>query len=311
MLAHATLLRLPYYWDEAGYYIPAAYDLFRTGSPIPFSTLTNAHPPGLSLYLAAAWKLFGFSPLTTRVGMCFATAIALAAVFRLAADHLRSQTAAAATVLLTATYPVWFAQSTLAHADVLAAAGTLWGLAFALSPKATQKRLWAAAACFTLAALSKEIAIGTPLALAAWRAAVSLRKPRVPVRDLLQTVGPLCAPVLPLAVWFGYHRWRTGFVFGNPEYLRYNAGATLTPERFLFALGHRLLHLSAHLNLFVPVALALGSLSLPPLADRRRLQASTRAQIFVVIAANAVLFSSWAVRCSRVTCCPCTRLFCC
>ncbi len=34
-LAHLTLLRLPYYWDEAGYYIPAAYDFFRTGDVIP------------------------------------------------------------------------------------------------------------------------------------------------------------------------------------------------------------------------------------------------------------------------------------
>ena len=30
--SHFTLLRLPYYWDEAGYYIPAAWDFFRTGS---------------------------------------------------------------------------------------------------------------------------------------------------------------------------------------------------------------------------------------------------------------------------------------
>jgi hypothetical protein len=38
-LTHFTLLRLPYYWDEAGYYIPAAWDFFRTGSLIP----TDAH----------------------------------------------------------------------------------------------------------------------------------------------------------------------------------------------------------------------------------------------------------------------------
>jgi len=25
---HAPLLQLPYFWDEAGYYIPAARDLF-------------------------------------------------------------------------------------------------------------------------------------------------------------------------------------------------------------------------------------------------------------------------------------------
>jgi len=50
MLLHAPLLRLPYFWDEAGYYVPAARDLFLTGSLIPHSTLSNAHPP-----LVMAW----------------------------------------------------------------------------------------------------------------------------------------------------------------------------------------------------------------------------------------------------------------
>ncbi|HTW62250.1 MAG TPA: hypothetical protein VMD55_10625, partial [Terracidiphilus sp.] len=40
--SHFSLLRLPYYWDEAGYYIPAAWDFFRTGSLIPLTTLNNA-----------------------------------------------------------------------------------------------------------------------------------------------------------------------------------------------------------------------------------------------------------------------------
>ncbi len=56
--SHFTLLRLPYYWDEAGYYIPAAWDFFRTGSLIPITTLTNAHPPLESIYLALWWKVF-------------------------------------------------------------------------------------------------------------------------------------------------------------------------------------------------------------------------------------------------------------
>ena len=38
MLLHAPLLRLPYFWDEAGYYVPAARDLFLTGTLIPQST---------------------------------------------------------------------------------------------------------------------------------------------------------------------------------------------------------------------------------------------------------------------------------
>ena len=28
-LLHAPLLRLPYFWDEAGYYVPAAHDLLQ------------------------------------------------------------------------------------------------------------------------------------------------------------------------------------------------------------------------------------------------------------------------------------------
>ena len=37
--------------------------------------------------------------------------------------------------------------------------------------------------------------------------------------------------------WYAYHYAKTGFLFGNPEYLRYNAEATLTPLRILAAFG--------------------------------------------------------------------------
>ena len=165
LLSHWTLLRLPYYWDEAGYYIPAAWDFFRTGSLIPISTLTNAHPPLPSVYLALAWKLFGFSPLTTRVATLAVAALGLTAVWRLALQLTGSRAIAAWTLLLTALYPIWFAQSSLAHADIYAAACTLWGLVYALPSRG--KKLWAAALCFAAAALAKETSIAVPLALAA------------------------------------------------------------------------------------------------------------------------------------------------
>src|SRR5215471_9457756 len=56
--AHASLLRLPYFWDEAGYYIPAARDLLG-GSLIPHCTPSNAHPPLVMAWLALAWKILG------------------------------------------------------------------------------------------------------------------------------------------------------------------------------------------------------------------------------------------------------------
>ena len=59
--------------------------------------------------------------------------LSLLAVFRLARSQLNLP-AAIATALLTAIYPVWVAQSTLAHADIFAAAFTLWGLALYLEP---------------------------------------------------------------------------------------------------------------------------------------------------------------------------------
>ena len=102
-LAHLTLLRLPYYWDEAGYYIPAAWDFFRTGDVIPSSTLANAHPPLPSLYLALWWQS-GFTPAVTRTAMCLVTAIALLAVYRLALLLNGRTRVAVATTLLTALY---------------------------------------------------------------------------------------------------------------------------------------------------------------------------------------------------------------
>ena len=133
-LTHWTLLRLPYYWDEAGYYIPAAYDFLRTGSLIPFSTLSNAHPPLPSLYLALWWKTSGYFPYVTRIAMCLVAAIALLGVYQLVAEITKKWLLAAAATTLTLLYPVWFAQSTLAHADLFAAAATLWALCFYFAP---------------------------------------------------------------------------------------------------------------------------------------------------------------------------------
>ena len=55
------------------------------------------------------------------------------------------------TVVLTGLYPIWFAQSSLAHADIFAAACTLWGLVYALPDR--DRKPWAAALWFSAAAL--------------------------------------------------------------------------------------------------------------------------------------------------------------
>ena len=134
VVLHLTLIELPYYWDEAGYFIPAARDIYLDGSFIPHSTLSNAHPPLVMAYLALAWKLFGFHIAVARVGVLAVSAFALTGLFRLA-ERLQNARVAVATVLCTAVYPVFFAQSSLAHLDMMVAALTIWALVFYFPPR--------------------------------------------------------------------------------------------------------------------------------------------------------------------------------
>ncbi len=162
---HISLLRLPYFWDEAGYFIPAARDLLLRGDLIPQSTLSNAHPPLVMIWLAAVWRLFGYSVVATRMAMLAVAALALAGVYRLARTVANAEVALGTTAC-TLLYPVFFAQSTMANLDMAAAALTLWGLLFYL-----RRRRLAAILLFALAALAKETAILTPVVLAAWETA--------------------------------------------------------------------------------------------------------------------------------------------
>jgi 4-amino-4-deoxy-L-arabinose transferase-like glycosyltransferase len=290
--SHFTLLRLPYYWDEAGYYIPAAWDFFRTGSLIPITTLTNAHPPLPSVYLALWWKLSGFYPEVTREAVLMVAALGLLAVWRLAMRLVGVPAVAIWTVILTALYPIWFAQSTLAHADIFAAACTLWGLVYALPDH--DRKPWAAALWFAAAALCKETAIVVPLALAFVSLLASFQAlPRTRFR-LVREAAWLAGCILPLAGWYAWHYHKTGFLFGNPEFLRYNAQANLEPLRLLAAFGHRVLHLTAHMNLFVPVLMTFSALLLNPrpgAQGRTRIGASALWCILYLLVVNAVFFS--------------------
>ena len=297
--SHFTLLRVPYYWDEAGYYIPAAWDFFRTGSLIPITTLTNAHPPLPSIYLALWWKISGFIPEVTREAVLLVASLGLLGVWRLAMRLVGVASVAFWTVALTAIYPIWFAQSTLAHADIFAAACTLWGLVFALPSKDREwdQKNWCAALWFGAAALCKETSIAIPLTLAAFALVESFRvEPRARRLRLWREAAWLASCVLPLACWYGWHYLKTGFLFGNPEFLRYNAQATIDPLRILAAFGHRVLHLTAHMNLFVPTLMTIAALLLDPRPDadgreRAAIGVPALRRILALLLVNAVVFS--------------------
>src|SRR6202043_2296444 len=103
-LLHAPLFGLPYFWDEAGYYVPAARDLLATGSLIPHSTVSNAHPPLVMAWLAFWWKVVGYAPVVTRTAMLVLAAFSLVGVFRLA-ERVANTNVAIASTLCTALYP--------------------------------------------------------------------------------------------------------------------------------------------------------------------------------------------------------------
>ena len=61
----------------------------------------------------------------------------------------------------------------------------------------------------------------------------------------------LLTPLFPLALWFAYHYARTGYIFGNPDFFRYNVAATLQPHRIALAVLRRAWQLVGHMNLYV------------------------------------------------------------
>ncbi len=290
-LTHAPLLRLPYFWDEAGYFIPAARDLLLTGSLIPHSTLSNAHPPLVMLWLAFWWKFSAYTPAVTRTAMLMVAAFALLGLWRLAQD-VANPSVAVATVLCTALYPVFFTQSSMAHLDMMAAAFTLWGLAMYM-----ERRAVATIVFFSLAPLAKETAIVTPMALLGWELLCPcLRRAKFEEESLClyrrkRHALAFLICLVPLLLWFGYHHHRTGFYLGNPGYLRYNLEATLNPLRILLALVIRLWHVFGYLNLLLLTLGALMAITQPPLresngAPRGRIAISVQLVFGVVLAAN-------------------------
>lgn len=284
------LLHLPYFWDEAGYYVPAARDLLLTGSLIPHSTPSNAHPPLVMAYLALCWKFFGFSTLVTRVAMLAAAAFALLGIFRLARLVSNTSVAIAATAC-TALYPVFFVQSSLAQVDLAAAGLTFWGLAAYIQHRRAAMVVW-----FSLAVLAKETAVLTPLALLAWELlhAYLQRQNGKPTKIRLSKIPLLCVPIIPLVCWYAFHYARMGYVFGNPAFFRYNVANTLHPLRIVLALLMRLWQVFGYFNLWILTAAAALAMFRPPVSDagrpRERISLETQfAFLAVVIAYVAVM----------------------
>ncbi len=304
-LLHVPLLRLPYFWDEAGYYVPAARDILLSGSFIPHSTVSNAHPPLVMAWLALWWKIVGYAPAVTRTAMLVLSAFSLLGFFRLA-ERVSNFSIAASATLCTALYPVFFAQSSLAQVDLAAAGFIFWGLSAYVEAETVGMLLW-----FSLAVLAKETAILAPLSIAAWETIGCIAgtgrfgqlwqhnkesKTALSHNPSAKRIASLLFPALPLILWYAYHFSRTHYIFGNPEFFRYNVAATLSPLRFLLALAMRLWQISGYLHLWVlTVAMLTAFWILPPqrdaLGERPAIPFPAQMIFYVVIFTYAVVMA--------------------
>jgi 4-amino-4-deoxy-L-arabinose transferase-like glycosyltransferase len=284
---HGPLLRLPFFWDEAGFYVPAAYDLVHSHSLIPHTTLDTGHPPLPSAYLALWFSLGGWKPAVARIAMLLLAAFALTNVF-LMARRLAGTGVAVASTIATAVYPIFFVQSSLAHADLTAAAFTLWGIRMAV----VERRLWPSQLAFSLAVLSKETAVITPLALAIWELWTARSEP---LRNRLGRSAVLLVPLLPLLAWLAYHHHATGRFFGDADFYRYNVTQALSPLRFILALGLRLWALFGIMNMLALTAAMAVAMRFPPVVDetgeRKRIAIPVQLQFALIMLAYVLTFS--------------------
>lgn len=213
---HLPLLHLSYFWDEAGYYVPAAVDFYRHWLLIPRLTQPNGHTPLLMIYVAMLWHAVGFSRAAARLGMLLIAAWTVAVTYGLGSG-LAGRAAGAWAAVLLALSPTFFAQSTLVYPSLAVALFTTLAVIFALD------RHWGwMAAALTLAVASKETAV---IAVPVFWAFLLVR-----AKERRKSIWAIsAAPVLLLGLWALYYHAKTGYWTGNAQYLRYNLYAALMP----------------------------------------------------------------------------------
>lgn len=230
IVSHASVLDLPYFWDELGQFIPAALDIWHDGAWVPKSTLPNVHPPGVMAYLAGVWSVFGYSVVTTRIAMLAMAAAGVLCVFALAIELGRNTPGApgffAALFLLAS--PLFWAQSMMAQLDMPAMVFTVLGLVLFLRGQF----FWSAIACTALV-LAKETSIVVPAVFGAWL----LWERRI--REAFY----FFLPAVAVAIWLWVLHRATGHIFGNQEFTHYNIWFQFHPVRMPVTILRRLFYL--------------------------------------------------------------------
>ena len=272
ILAHGPLLRLPFFWDEAGQFVPASLDIFRAGAWIPVSTVPNIHPPGVMAYLAGFWTVFGFSIEATRIAMLLVAAAGALFSFLLAIELSRGApgTPAFGAIALLCLSPLFFAQSMLAQLDMPAMCFSILALLLFLQGRI----MTCAIACVFLTAV-KETGVVVPALFAGWL--IYERRPREALWFLL--------PVPLLLVWLAELHRATGYWVGNPAFGAYNLRYPLSPSHLALALFRRFYYLFAGSGHIIGTAALVWAWRRMPLLRSRSWQIAgsfVAAQILVV-----------------------------
>lgn len=230
VLTHLPYLDLPLFWDEMGQFVPAALDLAREGRWIPHTARPNVHPPALMAYLAAVWKIFGYSIPVTRLAMLLVGGLTILLAFLLGVRLCRGLPGAPAfsAVTMLAVSPLFYTQSLLAQLDLPATLLTLWALL-----EFIQGRVRRAALVSVALVLTKETGVVAPLVFAGWLWREGRR------REAAWFVLPLVA----LGGWLALLRMETGYWLGNAEFEQYNLYYPLHPVRLSLALLRRAFYL--------------------------------------------------------------------
>jgi hypothetical protein len=222
ILLHASVLDLPYFWDELGQFIPAALDIYQHGWWVPRSTLPNVHPPGVMAYLAGVWHLTGYSILATRLAMLALAAAGLVGTYRLASLLNASPWLA---VLFLGASPLFWTQSMMAQLDMPAMVFTVWAIVFFLQ----DRHLPCAFVCIVLV-LVKESSLIVP---AIFGATLLLRR-------LWKSALLYFAPAIAVVCWLAVLKLSTGHLLGNAEFTHYNLWFQLHPVRLSLTLVRRI-----------------------------------------------------------------------
>ena len=142
--------------------------------------------------------------------------------------------------------------------------------------------------------MTKETAVLIPVSLCGWEILGWLvrKNPRLArifgtdANSRLLPAFALLLALVPLAVWFAYHHARTGYTFGNPEYVRYNVGATMNAARINGAFTRRFAQVTRHMNLWALTlvgCLALVYRPKRPLAINHAAIATPVAWLFIML----------------------------